>query len=293
MKLLKHITLLTAFGLSSLSAHSLWINSFESYTHKPGHITVGLGWGHSLPIDDIPNSTNAKVIIEEFSIIDPKAKKTILKTPLAKPAKPDIKTTNFNIYDADIALQKIALKKDSLKGLYKLQAKTKPTFYTKYIDTKDRERLKLKSKDKVKDIKKVLMSVNYQVSAVSYLSLDKWEEPKATNKGLEIIPKTDLSNVKIGDLVKFEVFFNGKPLSFSAKSKEFISAYSKSFGQGENFYLASFLKNGKAQFRVQSSGQWIVSCGHKKNVTKNGSLKDLYGKVNSVINAATLTFNVK
>ena len=137
------------------------------------------------------------------------------------------------------------------------------------------------------------MSVKYQAFAKSYLTLGKWSEQKASNKGLEIIPKTDLSNVKVGDLVEFEVLFYGKPLSVSAKSMEYITARSNAFGQNDGFSLMSYLQEGKAQFRVQTAGQWIVSCNHKDVVTKDGALKDLQGKVNAVFNGASLTFNVK
>lgn len=296
MKILKIITLVTlatVLSLSSLSAHSLWVNSFESFVHKPGHTTVGLGWGHSIPVDDIPNSPNAKVMVEAFSITDPNGEKTALKTPPSKTAEPEIETKSFDVYSADIGLQKIALKEDSPKGVYKIEAKSKPTFYTRYIDTKDRKRLKLKPKDKIENIKTVLFSVKYEAFAKSYLTLGKWEEQKATNNGLEIIPKTDLSNVKVGDMVEFEVLFFGKPLHMSGNSNEYVTAMSNTFGQGKGFSLFSKIKNGKAQFEVQTAGQWRVSCGHGENVTKDGELKDLYGKVNKVVHMASLTFNVK
>jgi len=193
-----------------------------------------------------------------------------------------------------VGLQKIALKKDSPKGMYKIKAKSKPTFYTLFIDKKDRQRLKLKPKDKLKDIKKVLMSLKYEAFANTYLSLgNKWENPKATKKGLEIIPKTDLSNVKVGDLVEFEVLFYGKPLHASPKGDAYITADSPSFGRSHHFSLFSKVKNGKAKFIVQSAGQWKVETKHKSKITKKGKLKDLYGKTDFLINAATLTFNVK
>jgi uncharacterized GH25 family protein len=294
MKLIKNIALAAVLSLSSLSAHSLWVNSFESFSHKPGHTTIGLGWGHSLPIDDMLNSPNGKVIVEEFSITDPKGNKTALKIPSNEVAQVQKETNSFDIYNSDVGLQKIVLKKESPKGLYKIEAKSKPTFYTVFIDNKDRQRMKLKSIDKLKNIKKVLMSVKYQAFAHSYLTLgDKWEEPKATNQGLEIIPKTDLSNLKVGDLVEFEVLFYGKPLSSGMKGTEYITANSSSFGQGHKFSLFSKIKNGKAQFIVQSSGQWKVECGHKNKITKDGKLKSLHGKANILVNVATLTFNVK
>ncbi len=293
MKIATKIALSTLLTVGSLSAHSLWINSFESFAHKPGHTTVGLGWGHTLPIDDILNSPKGKVIIEKFTITTPDGEVIKLHIPENKTVDPTLETTNFDLYPADIGLQKIALKEDSKKGVYKIQAKSKPTFYTQYLDKKDRKRLKLKSKDELKDVKKVLMSVKYEAFANSYLTLGEWSAQKATNEGLEIIPKTDLSNVKVGDLVTFEVLFYGKPLSMSAKSKEFITAVSNSFGQNDGFSLLSYIKKGKAQIRVQSSGQWMVSCNHKGDVTKDGSLKALYGKADQVYHGASLTFNVQ
>ncbi|BDQ35871.1 hypothetical protein SYK_02310 [Pseudodesulfovibrio nedwellii] len=50
---------------------------------------------------------------------------------------------------------------------------------------------------------------------------------------------------------------------------------------------------GKAQFRVQGSGQWQMGINTKEDVTKNGPMKALYGKVNQVYNAASLTFIVE
>jgi len=50
---------------------------------------------------------------------------------------------------------------------------------------------------------------------------------------------------------------------------------------------------GKAQFRVQNAGQWRVNILSSQMVAQDGPLKDLYGKVKTVNNAATLTFTVR
>lgn len=42
---------------------------------------VSLGWGHALPMDDILNSPNGRVIIDRFDIIEPDMTKTERKTP--------------------------------------------------------------------------------------------------------------------------------------------------------------------------------------------------------------------
>ncbi|MBE9572003.1 MAG: DUF4198 domain-containing protein, partial [Proteobacteria bacterium] len=62
--------LLIAFS-SSVQAHSVWINSFESHAHKPPHTMVSLGWGHALPMDDILTSPNGRIAIERFELLDP------------------------------------------------------------------------------------------------------------------------------------------------------------------------------------------------------------------------------
>jgi uncharacterized GH25 family protein len=295
MKRYKSFLAISALFVSThLSAHSLWINSFESFVHKPGHTTVGLGWGHVSPIDDILNSPSGKIIVEKFTITSPNGTMTKLRIPSSKIQEPTQKNNNFDIYAADTGLQKIALKKGSQKGVYKIEAQSKPTFYTQYINQKGQTRLKLTSKDNISDIKKVLMSVKFEAFATSYLTLGtSWKQPKELDKGLELIPLTDLSNVRIGELVRFKVLFYGKPLSVSAKSMDYISASSNTFGQKDGFALMSYIKDGIAQFRVQSAGQWIVTCNHKDTVDKEGKLKSLFGKVNYVFNSASLTFNVK
>lgn len=118
---------------------------------------MGLGWGHALPIDDILNSPNGKTTVEEFCITDPKGEKTALRLPSDKIATVQKETKSFDVYNADMALQKIALKKESPKGVYKIAAKSKPTFYTAFIDKKGRKRLKLQPMDQLKDVKSITL----------------------------------------------------------------------------------------------------------------------------------------
>jgi uncharacterized GH25 family protein len=279
--------------ISGAHAHSIWINSFESHAHQQSHTMVSLGWGHALPMDDILTSPNGRIAIERFELLDPDLKKTDLLKPEFKLSKPDLSTDNFDLFSADLATQKVGLKKDSAQGVYQFSVVSKPTFYTQYIDKKGKTRLKLKPKNEVKEIKNVLMAVKYQAFAKSYLTVGKWTNPKPLGHGLEIIPCTDLSNLHVGDLVEVTVFFYDKPLNATAKSMEYITAQSSSFGQSDGFSLFSYIIKGKAQFRVQSSGQWMITVNHKEDVTEDGNLKDLYGKADQVYHGASLTFTVK
>ncbi|WP_321415453.1 DUF4198 domain-containing protein [uncultured Desulfobacter sp.] len=281
------------FMISNASAHSLWINCFESHVHKPGHAMVSLGWGHLLPLDDILNSARETIAIERFELFDPAMNKSALRLPISEVAKPLESTINVDIVAADLATQKISLKENSAPGVYQLGTATVPAFYTQYIDKKGRKRLKMKACDEIEDIGTVLVSVKYQAFSKSFMTLKVWKEPQALGHSLEIIPRTDLSNLHVGDLVVVDVLVNGKPLSSSAKRKEYLTAASTIFGQADKFALFSKIQAGKAQFRVQSPGQWIISLSHKEDVTQDGALKDLYGKTNQVYNAASLTFSVK
>lgn len=288
------LTLIAAISFSTtVFAHSLWINAFESRGHKLGHTMLSLGWGHALPMDDILTSPTGRIGIEHFELIEPDLKKTDLRKPEFKLSTPALTTGNFDLFAADLGTQKIALKENSAEGVYQISAISKPTFYTQFIDNNGKTRLKLKPKNEVKDVKKVLMSVKYQAFAKSYMTVGKWSNPKPLGHGLEIIPRTDLSNLHIGDLVEVDVLFYGKPLDATPKSIDYITAHSSSFGQSDGFSLFSYIKKGKAQFRVQSSGQWLIGVSHKENVTEDGPLKDLYGKANQVFHGGSLSFTVK
>ncbi len=283
------ILLALIFSASMAHAHTVWINAFESHGHGGHNAMVCLGWGHALPMDDILNSPNGRIAIEKFELLDPSLKKMDLLKPEFKLAEPKLSNENIDLFAADLAAQKIAFKKSSAPGVYQLGAASKATFYTQYVDKKGKKRLKMKAMDEIKDIQTVLMAVKYQAFAKSYLTVGEWSAPKPLGHGLEIIPRTDLSNVYSGDLVEVDVLFNGEP----PKGMQHITAHSGSFGQSDGFALFSKVKKGKAQFRVQSAGQWIISVSHKDDVTKDGPLKDLYGKANVASCAATLTFNVQ
>jgi len=283
------VLLILIFSASLANAHSLWINSFEAHGHGGHNALVCLGWGHALPMDDILNSTNGRIAVERFELLDPLLKKTDLLKPKFKLAEPELSNGNFDLFAADLATQKIAFKKSSAPGVYQLGAVSRATFYTQYVDKKGKKRLKLKPKDEIKDIQTVLMAVKYQAFAKSYLTVGAWSAPRPLGHGLEIIPRTDLSNLHAGDLVEVDVLFYGTP----PKGMHYITAHSGSFGQSDGFSLFSKVKKGKAQFRVQSAGQWMISVGHKDEVTPDGPLKDLYGKANVASCAASLTFNVQ
>jgi len=286
--------LLLAIGLAgSAQAHSLWINVFESHAHQPPHALVSLGWGHVLPMDDILSSPSGNIALERFELFDPALVRTNLLKPAQGSGEPLVTAANFDLFAGDMALQKIALKKDAAVGVYQIGVTSVPSFFTQYIDKAGRARMQMKPRNEIADIKDVLMSVKFQAFAKSFLTLGSWNNPQPLGHDLEIIPLTDLSNLRVGDLVEVRVVFHGQPLTATAKSIEYITAHSAGFGQSDGFSLFSYIVDGKAQFRVQSAGQWMISVNHKDDVTPQGPLKDLVGKADQVYHAASLTFTVK
>ncbi len=98
------------------------------------------------------------------------------------------------IFNADLAVHKLDLKKDNACGVYQLEAISEPTYFTQYID-------------KIDDLDKVLNSAQYQAFAKSYLTYGEWRMPDPLGHKLEIIPLTDLSNLHPGDMIEVEVLF--------------------------------------------------------------------------------------
>ncbi len=288
MKILKQLAIVTVITVSSLSAHTLWVNSFESFEHKPGHSLVGIGWGHSLPIGD---SLSNKITIKEFNLVNTQLKKTALRNPNNKKENIISINDNLKIVKADVAMQKIVFNENTKEGTYQIELVTKPTYFTKYIDINGKKRLKLKPKDELKNIKKILFSMKHQAFAKSYFSINKWTNPTSLGHTLEIIPKTDLSKVKVGDNIEIEALFNKKLLNANPTKDEYLVATSNS--RGLNNSLFSYIVKGKANIRITNSGQWIFTVKHQEKITKGGTLKKLFKKANVVSNIATITFNVK
>jgi uncharacterized GH25 family protein len=219
--------------------------------------------------------------------------KTEIPIPPFKNHPPEKTTGDMEMFEADMAARKIVLKEDCSQGVYQFSAVSKTAFCTSYIDKKGRERLQLKPKDEVEDVERVLMSFKYNAFAKSYLTVGPWKQPEPLCHGLEIVPLTDLSNLHPGDRVEVNVTFYGKPLSATSQSMDYIVAYGSGFGQSEGYFLAAYLMDGKARFRIHNSGQWIIGIYHKDDVTPDGPLKALVGKADQVYHSASLTFNVQ
>ena len=284
--------LLIAFT-SPAMAHTLWINLYESYAHPPGHAMVSLGWGHAVPMDDLLASKAGSLQLATFDLIDPDQRRTALPMPTLK-MEDVIKTSGgMTAQCGDLGIRKLSLTDKTKPGTYQVVVTSKENFFTKYLDKKGKMKMAVKPLDEVKDARKVLFSVKYKSFAKAFLAVKKWTDPKPLGFDLEIMPMTDLSNIHVGDVVPFEITFMGKPFSCGPSGIEYITATSNSFGGPDNFFLAAYIMNGKAQFRMPTAGQWVVNVYVKQDVTPENDLKELVGKCTTVYYAGTISFNVK
>jgi len=279
---------------ANAQAHALWVNSFESFAHPPGHAMVSLGFGHALPMDDFLATPDGQINLESFSFVDPNLKKTAMGAPRDLGEKPQALGNGLTLERGDLALYKVQLGEKTSPGVYQVEAKSKVGYFTKFIDDQGKERMKMAPMNEIGNAKQVLFGAKYQAFAKSFVIIGPWSEPKPLGHGLEIMPKSDLATIRAGELVDFYVTFEGKPVSSDGKGgMQYLTASSNTFGGPDGFSLASPLLEGKARFRVPTAGQWLVNVYVMQPVTKEGPLKDEFGKTQAVWYSGTLTFNAK
>lgn len=237
---------------STLFAHSLWVNSFNSTTPKGGHATVSIGWGHHLSIDD---SVPTKMRLDSFNLLDPSNQTIALKMPLEK-VEEIYKDAQLTITQSNMAMQKISFQKEALKGTYSVALAAKTGYFTKYIDTKGKERFKRLSKDKITDAKEILQSNQINTFAKSYFVFNQWSAPQPVGHPIELIPTNDFTATHQSKSVTFDVLFEGKPLSSG-----YVTAKS-ALNPTDNALFAP-VKKGKASFVVPHKGVWIFNVTHK------------------------------
>jgi len=284
--------LLVAFSSPAI-AHTLWINLYESFAHPPGHAMVSLGWGHTVPMDDLLVSKAGSIQLSTFDLVDPDQGRTALPMPVLN-MEDVIKTSGgMTAQCGDMGIRKLSLTDKTKPGTYQVVAASKESYFTMYLDKKGKQKMGMKPLDEVRGAHKVLFSVKYKSFAKAFFAVKNWTDPKPLGFDLEIMPMTDLSNVHVGDVVPFQISLMGKPFSMGADTIEYMTAHSNSFGGPDNFFLAAYIMNGKAQFRMPAAGQWVVNVYVRQDVTPESDLKDLVGKCTTVYYAGTISFNVK
>ena len=134
-------------------------------------------------------------------------------------------------------------------------------------------------------------SLNHVSFAKTYVSVGEWSEPKSVGDALEIIPLSDLSNLKVGDEVKFKILADGKLVEGGEGSPK-LKAYGELFGNDDGYAIVSAINYGVATIKVTAPGRWIVATNTIKLVGKDNA-PNLIGKALSAGYEASVTFLVK
>lgn len=273
------------------SAHTLWINLYESFAHPPGHAIASIGWGHRIPLDDLLGQLS----LASYELIDPELNRTALPLPAVTKGETLETGSGIGVSVGDAGLRKLGLTDKAAPGTYQVALASADNFYSTYLDEKGVKKWAPKPMNQVEGAKKVLAGMKYKSYAKAFFTVGaKWTAPEPLGNDLELMPLTDLSRVHVGDMVSFEVSLMGKPLTtMPEKGLEYITATSNTFGGPDGFFLAAMLHNGKGSFRMPTAGQWVVNVYTSWDVDPAKDPKSLVEKCTKVFYAGTISFDVK
>lgn len=306
MKTVKNIILMLSISAIAVAgllnstpahAHDFFVSTVQSTGHPPGHFTAIIGWGHALPIDSFLAGNRLK----SYSLYDPQMNKIDFPfDPETNMVGENSKGVDYpdlpgvNIRSGDIFSRQVSFTNDSPRGTYQVAAVKKRTQFSVWKDSKGKQRWGRKPMDEIKDAKEILVSRIYQSFAKAFATHGKWTQPEALGHALEIIPLTDLSQVKKGDFVSFRVLKMGKPVQTDgATEKPVLELFGNHFCHDKKCGVIGRIRNGIATIRIPEAGQWIAIVKIRTPVTKKAGPKHLVGKFLEVGYHSTITFNAK
>ncbi len=138
----------------------------------------------------------------------------------------------------------------------------------------------------------IVQSCLYKAMAKAYFTKGEWTEPRPLGHEVELIPKTDISHLRVGDVAVFGVRFMDRVYTSTESHIVKIEATSNTFGGPNKYYLGANVYGGKAQFRFPTPGQWVVSINIQQDVAKDDSLDSLKGKCLQVLYNASISLTV-
>ncbi len=273
-----------------------FVSITESMAHAPGSIVTNIGWGHGLPMHDFFTGDKLKT----YAIYDPDLKK--IDFPFDPKAnlgveqdegKVDKGFPGGKMLAGDMYCRNVRFSKDAPQGTYQVAATTNKIQFAVWKDAKGRNKWGRVTLDKIKDAKKIDMCIRYQSFAKSFVKVGKWTEPKPLGHDLELIPLTDLSQVRVGDDVAFKVLLLGKPVQMDKNGLPDLKAYGELYGADGSYGLRGMILNGIAKIRVTAPGRWLATVNVRKPVNKENGPKELIGKALTTGYNASATFFVR
>lgn len=292
-KITQGIALVMALSLQ-VSAHDFYVNITAPLEAKPWSATTSIGWGHTLPFEDFFAGSN----LQSYTLHDPNMKRMELKfdknnnveAVKLQRANPAPGFPSAVVVGGDGYLNRLFFNDQSALGVYQVAAVSEPLHFAEWIDEKGREKWGRKYLDEIRDAREIRSCRSFQSFAKAYLSYGEWKTPKPIGHELELIPLSDLSKVKVGDVVEFEVLFQGQGLD---EMNNGVPAQIRAYGeQNVAGFSGAFVEKGKARFQVNSAGKWIAVISLNKPVSEKIA-PELVGKALHKGYNASVTFFVK
>ncbi len=254
-------TLLAALQLAlPAGAHTLWINLVPD----PGkHVLASIGYGDTIPANEILTPDWGPMVIERYEMISPDGVRTSMGVPNLVTHEKQALASGVTFQDGgDVGLRKIGGLAKAAKGTYTVAAQTPALVIIHYKDKTGKEQWSDQAMSKLTDIAQVLdvrIEANYMKAM---FTVGAWSDPKPLGDPLEIVPMSDLSQAKAGDVVRFKVLFNGRAWN-PDEGDATIIAFNPA--HGHRWGLFSELKNGEGMLKLPVAGAWRIDARWKGN----------------------------
>lgn len=271
-------------------AHTLWINVVPQ---ADKHVIASLGYGDRMPASEILTPEWGAMTLETYEVLLPSGERGSLGLPkLVTQQKQTVSTGIFVQPDSDVGVRKLSFDARAAKGTYQIAGQTPLVRLTTYRDKQGREQTSEQPLHQLKDVDKVLgtnLEINYMKAV---FNVGGWTDPALVGHALEIVPLTDLKGAGVGDVVRFKVLLNGKPLILEGHDAHLAAS---SAGLGDRWAMQSTLERGEGEFRITQAGLWRVDvtyAGTNKDVDAFRDIEGGKGQALPLSIESTFVFNV-
>jgi len=247
-------------------AHSIYIQSGRHKVSEGKSTPLFFGFGHHIPVDDAIRRKKLKYV---------------------RVIAPDKSVTEIKLRD-EKSLHSYPFPYDK-KGTYTLIAETNPGYFALYTDKKGRRRHSLKPLSTfIDNAKEVESSMRSSQWAKTYVVASEQTNPFPAYVGLplEIVPLKDVTNLKEGAEIEFQIYLDGKPYTGEGAWDATYNGFST---EAEDLYSPrQKLEGGKFTLKTVASGKWFVRF-FTKTPTTGEKRKEYYTEKRT----ATLVFEIR
>lgn len=254
-------TAICAFAPTISQSHVLWINVVPQAEE---HVIVSLAYGDFLPHSELMATDWGAMTVKSYELVTPAGERSSLEPPVVKTQPKKSATGNVTIEGTgDTGIRKVSFSPQTTKGTYQAIAQTPVFQYTKYRDRAGAEHYSDEPPEKLPDAVKILDRSFEVMFMKATFSVGGWSEPQPVGQLFEIVPLTDLSEAKVGDVVRFKVLFDGRAWVPQGISPQ-LTAHNSAFGDTSGVYVP--LAFGEGSFRLTHAGLWKINARFRASV---------------------------